>query len=579
MSLAEVAVGAALLVPLVWVLAVMIPGTRAVGMWLAPWAALPALGLGLGTGATLHWKSVLLGMWLYGPETVTRTYLIFTGALWLFAGLFAKGYLREDSRRPSFWGFYLATLAGNVGAVLALDVASFYLFFAMMTFCAYGLVVHVRDERAAEAGRVYIVMALLGEVSLLAAFFLTVGTRINVMLVDVARVVSESGSRDLIVVLVLVGFGIKVGALLLHMWLPLAHPVAPAPASAVLSGAIIKVGVLGWLRFLPLGQSSLPMVSQVCVGMGLAAAFYAVVVGLTQREAKTVLAYSSVSQMGFITLAVGLALGTPEAAPMLVVAVLVYAVHHSMAKGLLFLGAGLLPATGWRGWRGGLVLAGLAWSGLEIAGAPLTSGALAKLSLKSAEAAAHGPESLPLLLSLAAVGSTLLMARFLERVVAESPEQGTSSAGWMGASWGLLFAMDTALLFWSPVGREALPRLLEAKNLVSSAWPVLVGAGVCALAWSLRRRLGWRLPRIPAGDVLWPLMRVIQPAWRLLTAGAEREPTGEGKTSERLQQGVERLQHFLLDEVDQVEARLSRLRQVGLALLVWLAVFLLLLVR
>ncbi|QSQ13136.1 complex I subunit 5 family protein [Myxococcus landrumensis] len=579
MNLPEFAVGAALLVPLGLVLAVMIPGTRAAGTWLAPWAALPALGLGLGTGATLHWKSVLLGMWLYVPDTATHTYLIFTGALWLCAGLFARGYLRDDSNRTSFWGFYLATLTGNVGAVLAMDVASFYLFFAMMTFCAYGLIVHVRDERAAGAARVYIVMALLGEVCLLAAFFLTVGIRINLMLVDVVQVVSESGSRDLIVVLVLVGFGVKVGALLLHMWLPLAHPVAPAPASAVLSGAIIKVGVLGWMRFLPLREVSLPTAGTVCVVMGLAAAFYAVAVGLTQREAKTVLAYSSVSQMGFITLAVGLALGSPGAAPMLMGSVLVYAVHHSMAKGLLFLGAGLLPATGWRGWRGGLVLAGLGWSALEIAGAPLTSGALAKLSLKSAEATANGPESIPVLLSLAAVGSTLLMARFLERVVAESPERGESRAGWMGVSWGLLFAVDAALLFGSPVGREELPRLLEPKNLVSAAWPVLVGAGVCALAWGLRRRLGWRLPRIPAGDVLWPLMRVIQPAWRLLTAGAEREPVGQGKTSEHFQQGVERLQRFLLDEVDQAEARLSRLRQVGLALLVWLAVFLLLLIR
>lgn len=578
-SFASLLVIAALLVPLVLALGVMLPGTRDVGMELAPWAALPALLLGLGTGASVHWKSVLLGMWLYAPDTVTRTYLLFTGALWLFAGLFAKGYLREDSHRPSFWGFFLATLTGNVGAVLAQDMASFYLFFAMMTFCAYGLVVHLRDGRAAEAARVYIVMALLGEVCLLAAFFLTAGTRINLLLAAVPRVVAESGSRDLIVVLVLLGFGVKVGALLLHMWLPLAHPVAPAPASAVLSGAIIKVGVLGWLRFLPLGQASLPLVGKVCVSMGLAAAFYAVVVGLTQREAKTVLAYSSVSQMGFLTLAVGLALGAPAASTLLVGAVLVYAVHHAMAKGLLFLGTGLLPATGPRGWGRGLVLAGLVWSALEIAGAPLTSGALAKLSLKSAEDAAHGPESLPLLLSLAAVGSTLLMARFLVCVMAESPAHGESGVGWMALAWGLLFAVDTALLFGTPVGREELPHLLEPKNLVSSAWPVLVGGTVGALAWSMGRRRSWRVPRIPAGDVLWPVMRVIQPVWRLLTAGAERDSVGQGKVSVHLQQGIERLQHFILDAVDRGEGRLSHLRQVGLALLLWLVVFLLLLVR
>ncbi|RKH88882.1 proton-conducting transporter membrane subunit, partial [Corallococcus sp. AB038B] len=129
-----------------------------------------------------------------------RTYLLFTGILWLFSGLFARGYLRDDSRRASFWGFFLATLAGNVGAVLAQDVASFYLFFAMMTFCAYGLVVHERTEAAERAGRVYIIMALLGEVLLLAAFFLTVGTRINLSLAEVPRVVAESSSREVICV-------------------------------------------------------------------------------------------------------------------------------------------------------------------------------------------------------------------------------------------------------------------------------------------------------------------------------------------------------------------------------------------
>ncbi|WP_163869134.1 complex I subunit 5 family protein [Myxococcus eversor] len=576
---ASLAVIGTLLVPCVLTGMVMLPLTRRVGMALAPWAALPALGLGLGTGATVHWKSVLLGMQLYAPDEVTRTYLLFTGVLWLFSGLFARGYLREDAHLASFWGFFLATLTGNVGAVLARDVASFYLFFAMMTFCAYGLVVHERTEAAARAGRVYIVMALLGEVLLLAAFFLLVGTRVNLSFDDVPRVVAESSHRDVICVLILVGFGVKVGAILLHMWLPLAHPVAPAPGSAVLSGTIIKVGVLGWLRFLPLGHASLPTLGTVCVAAGLTAAFYGVAVGLTQREAKTVLAYSSISQMGFLTLAVGLALGAPEAAPVLIGAVLVYAVHHALAKGLLFLGTGLLPATGRRGWRGVLVLVGLTWCALEIAGAPLTSGALAKLSLKSAEAAAHASEALPTLLSLAAVGSTLIMARFLECTVPKAPEQGKAGAGGMLLSWGLLLAVDTVLLFWPPVGRDELPHLLAPKYMVSAAWPVLVGGLVAAVVWRSRRWRTWRVPVLPAGDVLWPLMRVLWPGWRLLTTGADREEEEQAETAARLQGGFARFRKASLDEVENAEARLSRLSHVGLALLLFLGVFILLLVR
>ncbi|MFY2563193.1 complex I subunit 5 family protein [Corallococcus terminator] len=576
---ASLAVIATLLVPLVLTGAVMLPLTRRLGMALAPWAALPALGLGLGTGATVHWKSVLLGMQLYAPDEVTRTYLLFTGILWLFSGLFARGYLREDAHLASFWGFFLATLTGNVGAVLARDVASFYLFFAMMTFCAYGLVVHERTEAAARAGRVYIIMALVGEVLLLAAFFLLVGTRVNLSFDEVPRVVAESSHRVVLCVLILLGFGVKVGAILLHMWLPLAHPVAPAPGSAVLSGTIIKVGVLGWLRFLPLGHASLPTLSTVCVAAGLTAAFYGVAVGLTQREAKTVLAYSSISQMGFLTLAVGLALGAPEAAPVLIGAVLVYAVHHALAKGLLFLGTGLLPATGRRGWRSVLVLVGLTWCALEVAGAPLTSGALAKLSLKSAEAAAHASEALPMLLSLAAVGSTLIMARFLECTVPKASEQGKGGAGGMLLAWMLLLAVDTLLLFWPPVGRDELPHLLEAKNLLSAAWPVLVGVLVGAVVWRSRRWRSWRVPEVPAGDVLWPMMRVLWPGWRLLTTGADREEAEKAKTAARVQGWFERFRRASLDEVENAEAGLSRLSHVGLALLLFLGVFILLLVR
>ena len=94
------------------------------------------------------------------------------------------------------------------------------------------------------------------------------------------------------------GFGIKAGALALHFWLPLAHPAAPVPASAVLSGAMIKAGLLGWLRFLPLGYAALPAAGLGLVGVGLAAALIGAAAGALQRNPKTVLAWSSVARWG-----------------------------------------------------------------------------------------------------------------------------------------------------------------------------------------------------------------------------------------------------------------------------------------
>uniref|UniRef100_UPI001E5B2691 hypothetical protein n=1 Tax=Myxococcus sp. AB025B TaxID=2562794 RepID=UPI001E5B2691 len=222
-----------------------------------------------------------------------------------------------------------------------------------------------------------------------------------------------------------------------------------------------------------------------------------------------------------------------------------------------------------------VVWVGLVWAGLEIAGAPLTSGALAKLSLKSAEAVAHAPEVVPTLLSLAAVGSTLIMARFLVTVLPDAPEQGARATGGMWLSWVLLLVVDTVLLVGPPVGSEFLPKLLEPKNVWSAAWPVALGVAVSVVAW----RMGRSVPEIPAGDVLWPLSRRVLPGWRLLTRGAEREDSKPSELTVRTLRGFERMRDHFLRAVGRGEEGLSRLSHVGFLLLVFLGVFLFLLVR
>jgi len=92
---------------------------------------------------------------------------------------------------------------------------------------------------------------------------------------------------------------------LLHFWLPLAHPVAPTPASAVLSGAMIKAGLLGWLLTLPLSETALPQWGTLMIMVGALASIGAALIGVCQHQAKAVLAYSSISQMGLITIMVG----------------------------------------------------------------------------------------------------------------------------------------------------------------------------------------------------------------------------------------------------------------------------------
>jgi formate hydrogenlyase subunit 3/multisubunit Na+/H+ antiporter MnhD subunit len=485
----------AVIAPLLLALATAVrPWRPATARWVA-WAALPALLVALLTPVyttiELHWLG--LGTRL-GLDATGRTFLFFTALLWGLSGVFGQAYLAKDAGRGRFFVFYLLAMAGNFGLVLALDAPSFYVCFALMSFASYGLVIHNRDAEALRAGRIYIYLVVLGEVLLFAALAVmaanTGSTRMHVG-AEIAGVAFG---------LAIAGFGIKVGLLPLHVWLPLAYPAAPAPASAVLSGAMINAGVIGWLRFLPFGQAPQPGWGNLLLGLGLAGAFFGVLIGLTQRNPKAVLAYSSISQMGLITVLVGAGLLAPEHWPVAQTAILLYALHHGLAKGALFLGVGVAQAAGTRarGWVGlGLVLPALA-----LAGAPWTSGALAKTALKSATGALSPAwmDWLSVLLPLAAVGTTLLMVRFLVVVWPREPDHGHLTAGlWL--PWTVLLgAVALTLPLW-PSAAAPNVNLTDWSKTWSAAGPVLAGAFVGLAVWKWKRPPA-RFPEIPAGDLL-----------------------------------------------------------------------------
>jgi formate hydrogenlyase subunit 3/multisubunit Na+/H+ antiporter MnhD subunit len=523
--------------PLAMVLAWCVPGWRCrIECW-TPWAALPALLLALSgaQGVSVHLDAVLLGTVLALDE-VSRVFLAFTALLWLGAGFYSRGTLAGDERASAFRLLWLATMAGNFGLILARDLASFYASFALMSFAAYGLVIHSRSPAAVHAGRVYLAMAVVGEGLIIAGLLLAAGASAAPqapLLTDLPAAIAASSSRDLTIACLLAGFGIKAGLPLLHMWLPLAHPVAPIPASAVLSGAMIKAGLLGWLSTLPLGVLALPQWGGALMALGFIAAFGGAAIGVHQRTPKTVLAYSSISQMGLITVGVGAGLHQPALWPALAPAIALYALHHGLAKGALFLGVGIAPALeGLHGGRGRALWVALALPGVALAG-PMVSGAAAKISLKSAlEAGVVTPAwwaHLPLLLSLAAVGTTVLVARYLW-LLAQTLEPGRgdghhatpSSAQWLG--WGLVLAASVAgliVLPWVPVPAGLLP---DPAYLPALLWPVLLGIALAVFAAA--KLQAWSLP---AGDVLVPLLQL----GRLIAAQATRLLDG-------IRQGLER---------------------------------------
>lgn len=463
--------------PLLWAALALVPRARSRVAAGGPVAVLPALLATalLPVGAEAVSPYLLLGVH-WQLDAVSRPLLGVTAALWGAAALFARSYLAGDSRRWRFDAFFHLTLAGNLGLIVASSPVGFYTFFAVMSLASYGLIIHAGSAAALRAGRVYIVMAMFGEAALITG------------MVGLAAGVGVAWPA------LGLGLAVKAGVLPLHVWLPLAHPVAPVPASAVLSGAMIKAGLLGWLRFPPPDDLA-PLWGAVLAGLGVAGALYAALVGLTQNRAKEVLAYSSVSQMGVMTAAVGLAWHQPQLAGPLQSAVVAYAVHHALTKGSLFLAAGWLERGGGMPARIALILAAAVMAGL-----PATGGAAAKALLKAPLAALPaGAQTATLVLSASALVTALLMARLLAVAWPREAAPEAAPRG-QGIATGAVVALALVVpLTWTPLAGGVAKSLTH--GLGAALGPLLAAALVAAvlLRW---RGLGPWGPSIPAGDLL-----------------------------------------------------------------------------
>ena len=485
----------------------------------APLTALPALALTAVPGASLDVPWLLIGTHLH-VDDVARPMVLVAGLLYA-AALAAVAWAGYRGGRDLV-AFLLVCQVGTIVVFTAADTATFYLGYALMSFAAYGLVVNSRTAAAFRAGRVYITLTVLSECAVLAALVLITSSG-GRMVTDAPRAVADSEHTALIVALLLAGFGVKAGTVPLHVWLPLAHPAAPPAASAVLSGAMVKAGLVGWLRFLPLGEAELPGWGLLLVLLALAGAFLAVPAGELQDEPKVVLAYSTISQMGFLAALVGVALASTELAPAVIPAAVAYAVHHALAKGALFLGvpAWSHHAHGARRW---VVMVGLAGAALAVAGAPFSSGAVGKYAAKNAvEGAEIFGVDLVDLLPLIATGSTLLLLRAGWLLVRREPDSRPRPDAELWA-WLLLVATGIVVPWvvtdrWLPLAR--VPGL-DPVTLWEASWPILLGLAIGLLALALSRQQ--LLPRwaahpdghtIPPGDIVVPeehLFRVSEAA-------------------------------------------------------------------
>jgi formate hydrogenlyase subunit 3/multisubunit Na+/H+ antiporter MnhD subunit len=512
--------GLALAVPLALLASCLSARCRALMPGLLAVAPAPALLAALlGWGGVLVLPQALLGLTLAldGPGAVL---LGAAAVLWIAGGAYAAAWLRGRADSGRFVAWWLLTLSGSVGVFMAADLVSFYLLFSMVSLAAFGLVIDDGSARSRRAGLVYVGLAVLGEAFLLMAFVLlaqaTPGG--SLLIRDAVAALPGAGAHDAILALLLLGFGAKIGLTPFHVWMPLAYRAAPIPAAAVMSGAAVKAGVIGLIRFLPLGVA-FPGWGGALTVVGLFSAYVGVAVGVTQSNPKVVLAYSSVSQMGFTAAVFGMGLAAGDAGAALAAAV--YAAHHILVKGGLFLSVGVVQASGRRRvWPLLLLTAILA---LSLAGLPLTGGAVAKLVAKGP----LGSGLVGKVATVSAAGSALLMCHFLRRLRVTVVRPGVGVAPLrVVAPWLALIVASVAVPWglYVGLGFGSVADALSPNVLWGAAWPVLLG-------WLLSRELAdgeHRLPAIPPGDIIG------------LAGGAGRLAAGAGAGLERLD-GVLRL--------------------------------------
>jgi hydrogenase-4 component B len=473
--------------------------------WVPAFGAIPALVavLLVPVGETLDLRWLMLGTRL-GLDEIGRIFLLFTSIIWLAAGIYAVASRQTMPNPGRFNTFFLLAMAGNFWLIVGQDLVSFYTGFAIMGISSYGLVIHDGDRAALRAGKVYLILTLGSELALFVALVM-IATTTGSMHPTPEDLVALNG---LTIGLLILGLAVKAGLVPLHVWLPLAHPAAPIPASAVLSGAMIKVALLGWLRFLPIGEIAMPEWGLLFVFAGLATAFFAVPIGLIQSNPKVLLAYSSVSKMGLMVLTLGLMLIEPAIAPVATVGLALYAGHHALTKGGLFLGVGLRKSAGAQG----LVFAGLALLALSMAAVPLTSGAVAKYGIKPAFAEVDWGW-LQVAIALTTIATAMLMARFLwmMRALVPHPSPG---ANWAAVGWVPLIGLvmlypfvfgspdawvtdvgliAAALLLVLPVTLLALRRPAALAPIIDSVRPGdlldLTRPVLISFRWSLRRSI------------------------------------------------------------------------------------------
>lgn len=294
----------------------------------------------------LPW-SVPGGALAIGLDPLSAFFLLPVAALSVLTACYGVDYL-DGAPRPArvAWPAFDALIAGMLLVLIARNAVLFVVAWEGMSLAAWTLVASdPGSDEGRRAGWIYLVAAHVGSAALLLLFAILAHASGNAATFDAIRSGDAALPTGWLLLLGLVGFGVKAGVIPFHVWLPEAHAAAPSHVSALMSGAMVKLGVYGMLRLAVLVGPLPAAAGASLAALGLAGAWLGIALALQQRDLKRALAYSSVENLGLIAIGLGLAAwGSARANTALalfgLIGALLHVWNHAAMKGLLFLAAG-----------------------------------------------------------------------------------------------------------------------------------------------------------------------------------------------------------------------------------------------
>lgn len=282
-------------------------------------------------------------------------FAMITSLVWLLSTIYAIKYMEHGFSEKRFFSYILIVLAANIGVIVGGNLFTIFIFFELLAILSIGLIVHNQTKQAIEAGNTYIYVSIAAGLMLLLGIMLYyIFTGTLAIEPNLEEFVDIGPFRYLIATLFVLGFGGKAGIFPVHIWLPKAHPVAPSPASAILSGVMVKAGIYGIFRTtgtlltpkellgMADGVWSLPEIGYWLIWLALITTTIGWVLALLQDNIKKLLAYSTISQIGYILLGIGCAAFLGFEGAMGFSGSLYHVINHALYKSCLFLVAGII---------------------------------------------------------------------------------------------------------------------------------------------------------------------------------------------------------------------------------------------